>query len=195
MNQGRVSMNRRHFLLAMVLVPALSGVAATCHAECEEYTATEYVAALYEGQARMLAAKSPLGEGEFVAMFARDMRELMRAPRKLPADAPDGPVLNAFFGPGVLPGTEVKIGKAKRVSGKDSGPARVALEIRHHGETHRIVVHIVKERGNWRIADITYDSGKSLADHYRAMAQGMASDRKSWSRKNVPAAINARPVA
>jgi Protein of unknown function (DUF3828) len=123
------------------------------------------------------------------------MRELMHAPRKLPADAPDGPVRNAFFGPGVLPGTDVKIGKAKRVSGKDSGPARVAVEIRHHGEAHRIVVHIVKERGNWRIADITHDSGKSLADHYRAMAQGTASDRKSWSRKNAPAAINTKHAA
>jgi hypothetical protein len=91
-------MNRRRFLCAMLVVPALSGRAVTCHAECEEYTAAEYVAVLYEGQARMLAAKSPLSEDEFVAMFARNMRELMRAPRKLPANAPDGPVINAFFG-------------------------------------------------------------------------------------------------
>jgi hypothetical protein len=33
------------------------------------------------------------------------------------------------------------------------------------------VVHVVKERGNWRIADITYDSGKSLGDHYRPMTR------------------------
>src|SRR5262249_58641647 len=108
-------MNRRQFLFAIVLVPVVSGRAATGHAECEEYTAAEYVAALYESQARMLAAKSPLSEDEFVAMFARDMRELMRAPGKPPANALDGPVLDAFFGPGVLPGTEVKIGKARRV--------------------------------------------------------------------------------
>jgi hypothetical protein len=189
-------MNRRHVLFAMLLVPALSGAAATCHAECEEFTASEYVAALYESRARMLAAKSPLSEEEFVSMFARDMRELMRAPRKPAADMPEGPVLNAFFGAGVLPGTEIKIGKVKRVSGKDSGPARVAVETRHHGETHRIVVRLVKERGDWRIADITYDTGNSLADHYRAMArQGMASDQRSWKTKNAPAAISPKPSA
>jgi Protein of unknown function (DUF3828) len=187
-------MNRRQLLFAILLVPAPSGAAATCHAECEEYTAAEYVAALYESQAR-IAAKSPLSEEEFVAMFARDMRKLMRAPRKFSANAPDGPVLNAFFGPGVLPGTEVRIGKARRVSGKDSGPARVAVEIRHHGETHRIVVRVVKERGNWRIADITYDSGKSLADHYRAMTgHGVAGGQKSWNMK-APAEISAKPMA
>jgi hypothetical protein len=164
-------MNRRHFLFAMMLVPALSGAAAPCHAECEELTAAEYVASLYESQARMLAAKSPLGEEEFLAMFSHDMRALMRAPRKLPTDMPEGAVLNAFFGWGVLPGTDVKIGKARRVSGKESSPARVALEIRHHGETHKLVVHLVKERGNWRIADITYDSTKSLSEHYRAMTR------------------------
>ena len=187
-------MNRRHFLFAMLLVPALSGAATTCHAECEEYTASEYIAALYESRARMLAAKSPLAEEEFVSMFARDMRELMRAPHEPATDRPEGPLLNALFGAGVLPGTEIKIGKVKRVSGKDSGPARVMVETRHHGETHRIVVHIVKEHGDWRIANITYDTGKSLADHYRAMPrQGMENDHRSWKMKNMPAAISPKP--
>jgi hypothetical protein len=187
-------MNRRHFLLAMLLVPALSGAAATCHAECEELTAAEFVAFFYESQARMLAAKSPLDEEEFASIFSHDMRELMRAPHKAAADTPDGPVLNAFFGWGVLPGTEIKIGKTRRVSGKDSGPARVAVGIKLHGETHKIVVHIVKERGNWRIADVTYDSGKSLSDHYRAMArQGMAGDHKPT--KSAPAVVSARRTA
>ena len=168
-------MNRRHFLFAMLLVPAFSGASAPRHAECDEYTNTDYVASLYESQARMLAANSPLSEAEFVAMFSHDMRELMRAPRQLPTNAPDGPVLNAFFGWGVLPGTEVKIGKVKRVSGKEDGPARIAVEIRHHDQKHKIVVRVVKERGNWRIADITYDSGKTLSEHYRAMTRQAAS--------------------
>lgn len=57
-------------------------------------------------------------------------------------------------------------------------------------------MQIVKARRNWRIADITYDSGKSLADHYRAMTrQGIASDHKSWKMKNAPAAISAKPTA
>jgi hypothetical protein len=165
------AMNRRHVLLAMLLVPALSSAATACHAECDDYTNTDYVASLYQSQARMLAAKSPLSEEELLSMFSRDMRELMRAPHQTPANAPDGPVLNAFFGWGVLPGTDVKIGKVKRVSGKEDGPARIAVEVSHHDQKHRIMVRVVKERGNWRIADIAYDTGKSLAEHLRAMAR------------------------
>ena len=32
------------------------------------------------------------------------------------------------------------------------------------------MVRIVKERGNWHIANITCDRGESLADPYRAMS-------------------------
>ena len=32
------------------------------------------------------------------------------------------------------------------------------------------MVRIVKERGNWHIANITCDCGESLADPYRAMS-------------------------
>jgi hypothetical protein len=45
--------------------------------------------------------------------------------------------------------TEIKIGKVKLVSGKETGAARVAVQIRNHDEQHRIVVRIVKERGSW----------------------------------------------
>ena len=38
----------------------------------------------------------------------------------------------------------------------------------HRGEPHKILVHVIRENDDCRIADISYDSGKSLIDHYRA---------------------------
>ena len=37
-------MQRCHFLLPMLLVPAVSGAAVTCRAECDQYMASQYVA-------------------------------------------------------------------------------------------------------------------------------------------------------
>ena len=42
------------------------------------------------------------------------------------------------------------------------------MAIEHRGEPHKIVVRVIRENDDWRIANITYDSGKSLIDHYRA---------------------------
>lgn len=136
-------------------------------AECGEPTSNEFVEGLYEQQARLQAAKTPLGEDEFRALFAGELRELMDAPRHYPPNEPEGPVLNAFFGWGVLPGTEIKIGKVARVSGKDPGPATVSVKINYRGKDHGILVRAVTENGAWRIADISYDSGKSLLSRYR----------------------------
>jgi len=51
----------------------------------------------------------------------------------------------------VLTCTEIKIGKLKRVSGKESGPARVAVEINHHGERHKS--HGARRQGARQLAD------------------------------------------
>jgi hypothetical protein len=94
----------------------------------------------------------------------------MRAPRHHRENAPIGPLLNAFFGWGVLPGTEVKIGKIAQVAGSDYDealPATFAVELNHHDAPHKVLVRVIRERGNWRVANISYDSGSSLADYYR----------------------------
>jgi len=39
----------------------------------------------------------------------------------------------------------------------------------HRGEKHEILVHVIRENDDWRIANIIYDSGRSLIDHYRAI--------------------------
>ena len=89
---------------------------------------TNSSATLYEKQARLLAARAPPGEQDFHALFARDLRKLMQASRRAASNAPDGPLLNAFFGWGVLPGTEVTIGKIALKSGKYEGPATVGVD-------------------------------------------------------------------
>ena len=36
---------------------------------------------------------------------------------------------------------------------------------------HQVLVHVVRENDDWRIANVIYDSGKSLISHYRGIAR------------------------
>ena len=56
--------------------------ASPVRAECGAVSAIEFVEALYQKQARLLAENAPLGQDDFVALFSRDMRRLMQAPRR-----------------------------------------------------------------------------------------------------------------
>jgi hypothetical protein len=145
------------------------GTASSAYAECGEMSSVEFVEVTWEKQARLHKEKTPLGEEAFYALFSSDMQKLMRAPRTMPANAPIGPLLNAFFGHGVLPGTEVEIGKIAPVSGMDGGPAMIRVTVKYRGERRNILVHVIREGDDWRIANVIYDSGKSLISHYRAM--------------------------
>ena len=162
-------MNRRQFVFA------LSGAAALfasrpASAECGGVSIPEFVETTYYKQARLHAAKTPLGNEDFYALFSPGMQRLMQAPRQYPKNQMTGPLLNAFFGYGVLPGAEIKVGKVEHHSGEqEMGPATVRVEIEHRGEPHRIFVHVVGPGDDWRIANIIYDSGKSLIDHYRSI--------------------------
>jgi hypothetical protein len=165
-------MDRRQFLFILSGAAALLGAARTAHAECGEQTANEFVHALYERQAELLAANKPLSGDEFYELFARDLRKLSRAPRRARNKQPIGPILNGFFGWGVLPGTGVKIGKIALVSGNYEGPATVGVDFTTRADKHRLLVHVVRENEVWLVANIIYDSGKSLVSHYRRMTQG-----------------------
>ncbi len=162
-------MDRRHFVFGIAAAAAFSSVARDGHAECGELTAVEFVRELYEKQARLHAAKAPPSPDEFHALFASDLRRLVQAPRRTPNNAPIGPLLNAFFGWGVLPGTEVTIGRIALVSGNYEGPATVGIDLRYRDETHRILVHAVREKEVWLVANIIHDSGRSLVSHYRGI--------------------------
>jgi hypothetical protein len=176
-------MDRRQFLFILSGAAALLGAAPTGHAECGEQTANEFVGELYRKQARLLAAKAPLGEEDFHDLVARDLRRLMQAPRRSQNNRPIGPLLNPFFGWGVLPGTEVTMGTIALVSGDYEGPATVAVDVSTRAERHRILVHAVRESEVWLIANIIHDSGKSLVSHYRGNARGVFQGRMKLTKK------------
>jgi len=162
-------MDRRYFIFALTGMAALLAATRTLHAECGEMSSIEFVEVTWEKQARLHKEKTPPSDEAFYALFSGEMQKLMRAPRTMPANAPIGPLLNAFFGYGVLPGTEVEIGKIAPVSGKDGGPAMIRVTVKHHGERRNILALVIREGDDWRIANIIYDSGNSLIGHYRAM--------------------------
>jgi hypothetical protein len=120
----------------------------------------------------LLAAKATLGKDEFYDLFARNSRKWMRAPRRSRNTTPIGPLPNVFFGWGILPGTEVTIENIAIVSGNTNGPATVSVDVSIRAERHRILVHVVRHREVLRVANIIYDSGKSLVSHYRGIARG-----------------------
>ena len=164
-------MTRRKFFLAISGAVALLAGARSGHAERSGQSAAGFVETTYKKQARLQNAETPPGQAEYYALFSRGMRRLIRAPHHFPKNMLFGPVLNAFFGWGVFPGIEVKVGKVTLETGDDSGPATIRVEIEHHGEPHKVWVRIVNENDDWRIANISYDYGKSLVEHYRAFTR------------------------
>ena len=94
----------------------------------------------------------------------------MQAPRRPSRHVMLGPLLNAFFGWSVLPRTEVSVGKVSLISGQDDGPETVGVPLAYRGETHEVLVHVLLDQDDgWFIANIIYDNGKSLLDHYRGV--------------------------
>ena len=162
-------MNRRQFCFAFSGAVALLAGARPGHAECGSSGVTEFINTVWQKQARLLAAQTPLSQEEYDALFSRGMQAMFHASRPYLKDQPIGRILNAFFGWGVLPGTEVQINDIEIDSGDETGPATVRVAIEHHGEPHKILVHVVMQNDEWRIANIIYDSGKSLLEYYRVL--------------------------
>jgi hypothetical protein len=158
-------MDRRHFML-LSAGAALLG-APPAHAECGGPSAIGFAEAVWQRQARLQAENVPLEQEEFLRLFSKGMRQLMEAPRKPDSKVILGPVLNAFFGWGVLPRTEVTVGKVSLVSGDNEGPAMVSIGLTYRGAAHKVRVHLIQGEEDMRIANIIYDNGKSLLDYYR----------------------------
>jgi hypothetical protein len=163
-------MNRRQFIAVLTGAAALLTGARTGHAECGDIGAVEFVAGVYQRQAELQAADTLPDDEAFFAHFSRNLRRLMQPPRRNKPIQPIGPMLHAFFGWGVLPKAAIKIEKVIQMDGRDEGPATVRVDIRYRGEIRESYVRAVREKEVWRIADISYDSGRSLAEHYRRIA-------------------------
>src|SRR5436190_2273291 len=136
-------MDRRHFILALSAGAALLG-APPAHAECGGPSAIDFAEVVWERQARLHAETVPAEQEEFLRLFSRGMRQLMEAPRRPDSKATLGPVLNVFFGWGVLPRTEVTVGKINLVSGDNEGPAMVSVALTYRGEAHKVRVHLIQ---------------------------------------------------
>lgn len=163
-------MDRRHFILALSAGAVLLRVTPV-RAEWGAVSAIEFVEALYQKQARLLAENAPLAREDFVALFSKGMRQLLQAPRRSARNVTLGPVLNAFFGWGVLPGTIVTIDKVKLVSGLEEGPAMIGVTASYGGAAHPVKVHVLMDDDDWHIANVIYDNGKSLIAHYREITR------------------------
>ncbi len=104
----------------------------------------------------------------FLALFAPDLRDLVQRPTAPASRLPDGPILSAFFGWGVLPGhrVELKAVRAARVPGRGSAEA-VEIDYLLRGEPRSLAVHAVRSGESWEIEDIVYDRGESYLHFQR----------------------------
>jgi hypothetical protein len=157
--------NRRSVLL---LCAGALFAAAPARAQNPGDDTVRFVRDLYAKEIAQHAAKIGKGESEFLAVFTAETQQIWRAAQanRNKANLPVGPILHAFFGWGVLPGHEVKLGAVTRASGD-----AVAVEFTAQGEPRRVVVSAVREAGRWRIADIDYGRGDGYVAYLRRLAR------------------------
>jgi hypothetical protein len=157
--------DRRQFIFAMIAAALPVGAAQRVNAT--GIPMVEFVRDLYVQQVALHAVGKPLGEAEFFALFSRELRALMHAPRPNLAREPIGRILNAFFGWGVLPGQTVELGRVIPAFGGTGGLFEVIVELTIRGEERRVVVRPVRQEGLWKIADISYGHNESLLTYYQ----------------------------
>ena len=126
-----------------------------------------FVRELYTEQVRQHASDERMSEQAFYALFARELSALMRAPRPGLAREPSGRLLHAFFGWGVLPHVPVTVAAVMPAFGGTGGLKLVRVDLTVRGAPRQILVRPVREDGLWKIADISYGNGESLAAYYR----------------------------
>ena len=152
-------LTRRTLLSAMAVLAAAPSVAQTD-------SAVMFVRDFYTREIARHAANEGSSEPDFLAVFTADAQRLWRAAQanRNRANEPAGPILHAFFGQGALPGREITLGA---VAGSGRNAVSVALTIQ--GNPRTLVVHIAREGGAWRIADIDY-GGDSFVAYFRRRA-------------------------
>ena len=168
MNERRLPARRfERRPICLALIGALIFVPHACHvAHALERGMLEFVRELYARETERHNARAPISEEAFLALFARDMRGLMQAPRSYTDREPAGPILNAFFGWGVLPGRAVELIQVIPADGAPGNLDLVQVGIRVNAERRRILVRSAREDGRWKIADILYENGDSLRAYY-----------------------------
>ena len=97
-------MNRRELMFAVITAAASAGIAVRAVASDAD-SAAVFLHDVYEREIARHNKRLPPDNDAFYALFTREMRELMHAPRLPNPRDPIGPILHALFGRGVLPGT------------------------------------------------------------------------------------------
>jgi hypothetical protein len=157
-----LAIRRRSVLLAAVVLALPRAAAAQTESE-----AVSFVRDLYTREIARHAAHGRTGEAEFLAPFASRTQAVWRASRVAgaPASDPAGPILNAYFGWGVLPGHAVTLDGVASGSGLS-----VSVRLTVRGEARTAVVQLVRENRGLRVADIAYGRGESFLAYHRRRA-------------------------
>jgi hypothetical protein len=158
-------MNRRRLVFAAILSAVTASMAARSVARTADSAAT-FLQDLYTRETERHNKRLPRDQDAFYALFSREMRELMQAPRVANPREPVGPILHALFGRAVLPGTEVTYGGVRTVR-SDDGMAMLKVTLTVRGSLRELGVVLLRQEGAWRIHEIEYDGPDTLAAYYR----------------------------
>ena len=160
-------MRRRDLLTALAALTAALAPCAGLAQDREhggEQDAVAFVRRLYEGEIERDARGAKIGNAEFYGLFTREVGRLLRSPVPPRPDIALGPLSHAFYGPGVLPGTQVTLQQVAPAAGTS-----VAVDLMVRGEPRRVIVRTARENGQWRIADIDYGRGDSYVAYQRKL--------------------------
>jgi hypothetical protein len=165
MTDDRVSTNRRELMFTAIAAAASACIVEPASAAGAP-SATAFLRDVYEREAARHNKRLPRDNDGFYALFTREMRELMHAPRRPDPNALDGPILHALFGRGAMPGREVVLGKITTIR-EDATAAAVNVALTVFGNPRDVVVAMLRQDGGWRISDIDYGNGETLSTRYK----------------------------
>ncbi len=157
-------MNRRDLVFAVITAAVSAGIAVRTVASNAD-SAAVFLHDVYTRETERHNKRLSPDNDAFHALFSREMRELMQAPRLPNPREPVGPILHALFGRGVLPGTEVIFGGV-RTTRSDDGIAMLDVTLTVRGDVRELTVMLLRQEGAWRIHQIGYGGPDTLAGHY-----------------------------
>lgn len=160
----RRPMNRRNLIFAVITAAVSASIAVRSVASNAD-SAAVFVHDVYEREIERHNKRVPADNDAFYALFSREMRELMQAPRLPNPREPLGPILHALFGRGVLPGTKVIFGGVQTTRSED-GIATLDVTLTVRGEVRELTVILLRQEGAWRIHQVGYGGSDTLAGHY-----------------------------
>lgn len=158
-------------LAALAAASLPSAVLAQDHnADLDGDDPVDFVRRVYQREILRDVRGGKLSNEAFWALFTAEVARLLQSPVQPRPNLPIG-LSHAFYGPGVLPGTEVTLqnvaaAPAGKAQGKGEGTA-VAVDLQVRGTARRIIVRLARDQGHWRIADIDYGTGESYVTYQR----------------------------